>query len=107
MLHGKCCFLQEQFPFLHGSSDLHSHAIKSRTFFGAKSHPSGCRIGINLFSVSSFSQPNKKTKVLAKCKYHIANDKFQIGLIKMLEILRSCLSTLCNFVLFIIIIFWV
>ena len=78
MLHGKCCFLQEQFPFLHGSSDLHPHAVNLSTSFGAKSHPLGSRTGINLFSMSSFSQPNQKTNTLAQYKCHIANDKFQI-----------------------------
>ena len=76
-------------------SDLQLHAINWSCSFGAKLYLLGSRTGINLFSMS-------KTNALAQYKYHIANDKFQIGLIKMLEILRN---TLCNFDLFIIIIF--
>ena len=58
MLHGQCCFLQKQLSFLHGLPDLDSHVIDSSTSSGAKSHPLCSLNGINLLSMSSFSQPN-------------------------------------------------
>ena len=56
--NGNCCFLEEQFRLLHGLSDLHLYEINSSTSSGVRSHPLGSRTGANLFSVSSFSQPN-------------------------------------------------